>query len=49
MFVFKHPNFEFKSIQNSHQGAMDGMTYPEIAARFPADFEARRKDKLTYR
>lgn len=28
---------------------MDGMTYPEIAQKFPVDFEARKKDKLQYR
>lgn len=25
------------------------MTYPEIAQKFPVDFEARKKDKLQYR
>ncbi|GBF94979.1 bifunctional 6-phosphofructo-2-kinase fructose-2,6-bisphosphate 2-phosphatase [Raphidocelis subcapitata] len=30
-------------------GAMDGMTYPDIAQSFPVDFEARKRDKLTYR
>jgi len=31
------------------KGAMDGMTYAEIAQKFPMDFEARKKDKLQYR
>jgi broad specificity phosphatase PhoE len=25
------------------------MTYPEIAQKFPEDYEARKKDKLRYR
>jgi broad specificity phosphatase PhoE len=28
---------------------MDGMTYAEIAQKFPMDFEARKRDKLQYR
>jgi broad specificity phosphatase PhoE len=31
------------------QGVCDGMTYPEIAQKFPEDYEARKKDKLRYR
>lgn len=31
------------------QGVCDGMTYAEIAHKFPEDYEARKRDKLRYR
>lgn len=31
------------------QGTCDGLTYPEVASRFPKEFEARNCDKLRYR
>jgi len=31
------------------QGVCDGMTYAEIAQKFPEDYEARKRDKLRYR
>ncbi len=30
-------------------GTCDGMTYEEIEAQFPAEFELRKHDKLAYR
>lgn len=31
------------------QGICDGLTYAQIAERYPAEYEARKKDKLRYR
>ena len=32
-----------------HVGGCDGMTYAEIAAKMPHEYEARQRDKLRYR
>ncbi|WIA42087.1 hypothetical protein OEZ86_009363 [Tetradesmus obliquus] len=44
-----YPKLRWKALDEIHAGVCDGMTYPEIAAKFPDDYEARKKDKLRYR
>ena len=40
---------QWKALDEIHAGVCDGMTYREIAATMPAEFEARRRDKFSYR
>jgi broad specificity phosphatase PhoE/predicted kinase len=39
----------WKALDEIHAGVCDGMTYGEIERQMPAEFEARRRDKLHYR
>lgn len=39
----------WKALDEIHAGVCDGMTYAEIAAALPAEFEARKRDKFHYR
>lgn len=39
----------WKALDEIHAGVCDGMTYAEIAAGMPAEFEARKRDKFHYR
>jgi broad specificity phosphatase PhoE/predicted kinase len=39
----------WKALDEIHAGVCDGMTYEEIAAAMPAEFEARKRDKFHYR
>jgi broad specificity phosphatase PhoE len=39
----------WKALDEIHAGVCDGMTYAEIAAAMPAEFEARKRDKFHYR
>lgn len=43
------PKLRWKALDEINAGSCDGMTYAEIAKRMPAEFEARKKDKLRYR
>lgn len=43
------PKLRWKALDEIHAGVCDGMTYPQIAQKFPEDFDARKKDKLRYR
>lgn len=43
------PFEEWRALDEIDAGDCDAMTYGEIRAHMPKDFEARRKDKLTYR
>ena len=40
---------QWKALDEIHAGVCDGMSYAEIAAALPAEFEARKRDKFTYR
>jgi broad specificity phosphatase PhoE/predicted kinase len=40
---------EWRALDEINAGICDGMTYAEIEAALPADFEARKRDKLGYR
>lgn len=39
----------WKALDEIHAGICDGMSYAEIAAAMPDEFEARKRDKYTYR
>jgi len=39
----------WKALDEIHAGICDGMSYAEIAAAMPQEFEARKRDKYTYR
>eukprot|EP00878_Enallax_costatus_P001097 GHUV01001234.1.p1 GENE.GHUV01001234.1~~GHUV01001234.1.p1 ORF type:complete len:335 (+),score=87.84 GHUV01001234.1:377-1381(+) len=39
----------WKALDEIDAGICDGMTYAEIAEKYPNEFEARKKDKLRYR
>lgn len=39
----------FKALDEIDAGDYDGMTYKEVADRFPEEYKARSKDKLRYR
>ena len=43
------PKLSFKELNEIDAGAFDGMTYDEVAERFPEEFKARGCDKLNYR
>jgi broad specificity phosphatase PhoE/predicted kinase len=43
------PQYPLKALDEIDAGTFDGMTYAEIAAAHPAEFEARRLGKLGYR
>ncbi len=43
------PKLRWKALDEIQAGVCDGMTYKEVAQRFPDDYEARKKDKLRYR
>lgn len=38
-----------RNLDDLYAGACDGMTYAEIAEKFPEEFERRQKDRLAYR
>jgi broad specificity phosphatase PhoE/predicted kinase len=40
---------EWRALDEIQAGECDGMTYQEIETSLPADFEARKRDKLAYR
>jgi broad specificity phosphatase PhoE len=40
---------QWKALDEIHAGVCDGMTYAEIASTMPEEFEARKRDKFTYR
>ena len=40
---------EWRALDEINAGACEGMTYAEIQRDLPAEFEARRRDKLAYR
>jgi 6-phosphofructo-2-kinase/fructose-2,6-biphosphatase 2/6-phosphofructo-2-kinase/fructose-2,6-biphosphatase 4 len=41
--------FTYKCLEELQAGLMDGLTYEEVAEKFPKDYEDRAKDKLNYR
>ena len=43
------PKLSFKELNEIDAGTFDGMTYDEVAERFPEEFKARGCDKLNYR
>ena len=43
------PKLSFKELNEIDAGSFDGMTYDEVAERFPEEFKARGCDKLNYR
>ncbi|GIL48145.1 hypothetical protein Vafri_4830 [Volvox africanus] len=43
------PKLRWKALDEIQAGTCDGLTYEEIAQRFPEEFAARQKDKLRYR
>jgi 6-phosphofructo-2-kinase/fructose-2,6-biphosphatase 2 len=43
------PKLEWKQLDELNCGSCDGLTYDEIAIKYPDDFEARDKDKFNYR
>lgn len=43
------PASRWRTLDEIDAGVCEGMTYGEIAARMPQEFEARRADKLRYR
>lgn len=43
------PKVQWKALDEIQSGICDGMTYQEIAARLPGEFELRKRDKLRYR
>ncbi|KDD72310.1 6-phosphofructo-2-kinase, partial [Helicosporidium sp. ATCC 50920] len=43
------PKVQWKALDEIQSGICDGMTYDEIRARLPGEFELRRRDKLRYR
>ncbi|KAF8610235.1 bifunctional 6-phosphofructo-2-kinase/fructose-2,6-bisphosphate 2-phosphatase [Ceratobasidium sp. AG-I] len=44
-----YPKLTWKSLDELDAGVCDGMTYEEIEAEYPEDFEARDDDKFNYR
>lgn len=38
-----------KALDEIHAGLCDGLTYEEIAEKYPEDFSARDSDKFRYR
>ncbi|EFJ46141.1 hypothetical protein VOLCADRAFT_105711 [Volvox carteri f. nagariensis] len=43
------PKLRWKALDEIDAGICDGMTYEQIAERYPQEYEARKKDKLRYR
>merc|ERR1719323_326346 len=43
------PKLSFQELNEIDAGSFDGMTYDEVAERFPEEFKARGCDKLNYR
>jgi 6-phosphofructo-2-kinase / fructose-2,6-biphosphatase 3 len=43
------PKLRWKALDEIQAGEMEGMTYEEIERKSPEEFEARKRDKLTYR
>ncbi|RMZ52666.1 hypothetical protein APUTEX25_000785, partial [Auxenochlorella protothecoides] len=43
------PKVQWKALDEIQAGICEGMTYREIAARLPGEYELRRRDKLRYR
>ncbi|EGS23378.1 fructose-2,6-bisphosphatase-like protein [Thermochaetoides thermophila DSM 1495] len=49
-YLPKHYNqLQWKALDELDAGVCDGMTYQEIADRYPEDFQARDEDKYNYR
>lgn len=46
---FIAPKMSFSQLNEIDSGEHDGMTYEEIAEKYPEDFAARDRDKLRYR
>ena len=49
---FDEEDFDIKQMRmldELNSGSMEGLTYDEIKAKFPEEYETRRKDKLHYR
>jgi broad specificity phosphatase PhoE len=44
-----YPKLTWKSLDELDAGVCDGMTYEEIEAAYPEDYEARDNDKYNYR
>lgn len=44
-----YDKLEWKALDELDSGVCDGLTYEEIAERFPEDFKARDEDKYNYR
>ena len=40
---------QMRMLDELNAGNMNGLTYEEIKAKFPQDYELRKKDKLQYR
>ena len=47
--LLPYTQISWKALDELDSGVCDGMTYEEIAASFPSDFEERDKDKFNYR
>jgi hypothetical protein len=43
------PKLRWKALDEIDAGICDGMTYEQIAEKYPQEYEARKKDKLRYR
>ena len=44
-----YPRLAWKALDELDAGVCDGLTYEEIAARYPDDYAARDDDKYHYR
>lgn len=44
-----YPKLQWKSLDELDAGVCDGLTYEEIAERFPEDYANRDNDKFNYR
>lgn len=45
----EYPKMQWKVLDELNAGKCDGMTYEEIEARYPEDYENRDEDKFNYR
>lgn len=43
------PKLRWKALDEIQAGVFDGMTYQDIAEKWPEEFEERKQHKLTYR
>jgi 6-phosphofructo-2-kinase/fructose-2,6-biphosphatase len=43
------PKLRWKALDEIDAGICDGLTYKEISAKLPDEFQSRRADKLRYR
>jgi 6-phosphofructo-2-kinase/fructose-2,6-biphosphatase len=44
-----YAKLKWKALDEIDAGICDGMTYAEVAEKYPEEFLARKKDKLRYR